>query len=88
VDIVQDKLYQSLDRTSLTTPNYFRPLTSSVSDLYARGYIFSVDSAGGYSTTGASSGRFIVGAPFHFYFGMVKGNSALDKFKTKYSVDE
>ena len=22
-----------------------------------------------------------VGAPFHFYFGMVKGNSALDKFK-------
>jgi hypothetical protein len=88
VDIVQDKLYQSLDRTSLTTPNYFRPLTSSVSDLYARGYIFSVDAAGNYSTTGASSGRFIVGAPFHFYFGMVKGNSALDKFKTKYSVDE
>jgi len=88
VDIVQDKLYQSLDRTSLTTPNYFRPLTSSVSDLYARGYIFSVDAAGNYSTTGASSGRFIVGAPFHFYFGIVKGNSALDKFKTKYSVDE
>jgi hypothetical protein len=88
VDIVQDKLYQSLDRTSLTTPNYFRPLTSSISDLYARGYIFSVDAAGNYSTTGASSGRFIVGAPFHFYFGMVKGNSALDKFKTKYSVDE
>jgi hypothetical protein len=56
--------------------------------LYARGYIFSVDAAGNYSTTGASSGRFIVGAPFHFYFGMVKGNSALDKFKTKYSVDE
>jgi hypothetical protein len=88
VDIVQDKLYQSLDRTSLTTPNYFRPLTSSVSDLYARGYIFSVDAAGNYSTNGASSGRFIVGAPFHFYFGLIKGNTALDKFKTKYSVDE
>ena len=88
VDIVQDRYYQSQDRTSLETPNYFRPLTSSVSDLYARGYIFSVDAAGGYSTIGASSGRFIVGAPFHFYFGMVKGNSALDKFKTKYSVDE
>ena len=88
VDLVQDRYYQSQDRTSLETPNYFRPLTSSVSDLYARGYIFSVDAAGGYSTIGASSSRFIVGAPFHFYFGLVKGNSALDKFKTKYSVDE
>jgi len=88
VDIVQDREYQSLDRTSLTTPNYFRPLTSSVSDLFARGYIFSVNPEGKYSTTGGSSGRFVVGAPFHFYFGMVKGNSSLDKFKTKYSVNE
>ena len=88
VDIVQDKPYQSLDRTSLINPNYFRPTTSSVNDLYARGYIFSVNSDGTYSTTGASSGRFIVGAPFHFYFGIIKGDSALDKFKTKYSVSE
>ena len=88
VDIVQDKAYQSLDRTSLTNPNYFRPLTSSVTDLYARGYIFSVNVDGTYSTTGASSSRFIVGAPFHFYFGLIKGESALDKFKTKYSVSE
>jgi hypothetical protein len=88
IDIVQDKAYQSLDRTSLTNPNYFRPLTSSVNDLYARGYIFSVNVDGTYSTTGASSGRFIVGAPFHFYFGLIKGESALDKFKTKYSVSE
>jgi hypothetical protein len=88
VDIVQNKAYQSLDRTSLTNPNYFRNLNSSVNDLYARGYIFSVNANGTYSTTGASSGRFIVGAPFHFYFGMIKGESALDKFKTKYSLDE
>jgi hypothetical protein len=88
VDIVQDKQYQSLDRTSLTTPNYFRPLTSSVNDLYARGYIFSVNADGTYSTTGGSSNRFIVGAPFHFYFGLIKGSSALDKFKTKYLLNE
>jgi len=88
VDIVQDRPYQSLDRTSLTSPNYFRPLTSTVTDLYARGYIFSVNANGTYSTTGASSGRFIVGAPFHFYFGLIKGESALDKFKTKYSLSE
>ena len=87
-DIVQNQRYQSLDRTKLTQPNYFRPSTSSVNDLYARGYIFSVDSSGVYSTVGATSNRFIVGAPFHFYFGTVKGESALDKFKTKYSIIE
>jgi hypothetical protein len=32
--------------------------------------------------------KFMVGAPFHFYFGIINGASALDKFKTKYSVDE
>jgi hypothetical protein len=87
-EIVQNRPYQSLDRTSLTTPNYFRNTNSSVSDLYARGYIFSVDSNGNYSQVGASSSKFIVGAPFQFYFGTVKGATALDKFKTKYSVGE
>ena len=87
-DIVQNKRYQSLDRTSQTIPNYFRPSTSSVNDLYARGYIFSVDANGVYSTVGATSDKFLVGAPFQFYFGTVKGESALDKFKTKYSIIE
>jgi hypothetical protein len=87
-DIVQNQRYQSLDRTKLTQPNYFRPSTSSVNDLYARGYIFSVDSNGVYSQVGATSDKFIVGAPFQFYFGIIKGNSALDKFKTKYSLIE
>jgi hypothetical protein len=90
VDIVQDKQYQSLDRLT----NYFQSLSAPVSqsnnsnDTYKRGYIFSVNSNGNYSETGAASSRFIVGAPFHFYFGVIKGESALDKFKTKYSVSE
>jgi hypothetical protein len=87
-DIVQNQRYQSLDRTSENIPNYFRPSTSSVNDLYARGYIFSVDANGVYSTVGATSNKFLVGAPFQFYFGVVKGESALDKFKTKYSIIE
>lgn len=87
-DIVQGLRYQSLNRTSLTTPNYFRPSVSSVNDLYARGYIFSVDVNGEYSTIGATSNKFIVGAPFHFYFGTVKGASALDRFKRKFSIVE
>jgi hypothetical protein len=89
IDIVQGKPYQSLDRTSLSTPNYFRPPTSSVSDLYARGYIFNVDANGNYSSSALQTpSRFIVGAPFHFYFGLINGETALDKFKTKYSIDE
>jgi len=87
-EIVQNRTYQSLDRTTLTTPNYFRNTNSTASDLYARGYIFSVDANGKYIQTGASSSKFIVGAPFQFYFGTVKGATALDKFKTKYSIGE
>jgi hypothetical protein len=29
-----------------------------------------------------------VGAPFHFYFGLKTGLTALDKFKQKYLSDE
>jgi hypothetical protein len=32
--------------------------------------------------------QFLVGAPFHFYFGINQGLTALDKFKTKYSISE
>ena len=39
-------------------------------------------------TNGTWSNKFLVGAPFHFYFGVTKGASALDKFKTKYSANE
>jgi hypothetical protein len=90
VDIVQGKSYQSLDRLT----NYFQSLSAPAADpntsndTYKRGYIFSVNSNGNYSETGAASSRFIVGAPFHFYFGVIKGETSLDKFKTKYSVSE
>jgi hypothetical protein len=90
-DIVQNKPYQSLDRISLANPNYFRPTTSSITDLNARGYIFSVDANGNYTAnnaTNATGDKFIVGAPFHFYFGTIKGETALDLFKRKYSVIE
>jgi len=87
-DIVQNKPYQSLDRLSLTQPNYFRNSNTSVNEQSARGYIFSVDINGDYSKVGATSNNFIVGAPFQFYFGLIKGKSAIDKFKQKYSILE
>ena len=86
-DIIQNTYYQGLDRASLST-KYFLNQSSSISDLNARGYIFSVDSSGNYISTGVVNQSFLVGAPFHFYFGVVKGESALDKFKTKYSIGE
>ena len=81
--------YQSLDRRNIDPPTYFVG-SNNTSDLYQRGYIFIVNSNGkySYSVAGVPSNKFLVSAPFHFYFGIVKGNSALDKFKTKYSVVE
>jgi hypothetical protein len=90
-DIVQNRPYQSMDRLTISIPTYFTPSDYSpgVNDLIARGYIFSVDLSGNYQEAiGKSPTQFIVGAPFHFYFGTVKGASALDKFKTKYSINE
>ena len=93
-DIIQN-YYQSLDRAATNT-KYFRNGTSVANDLTARAYIFSVDgdranyptTGGKYKNTGQLASKFLVGAPFQFYFGPVKGASALDRFKTKYSVDE
>jgi hypothetical protein len=89
-DIVQNRKYQSLDRTDITKPTYFISSTAAVNDLNARGYIFSVNPlTGEYSSLGAeNSDKFIVGAPYQFYFGIIKGESALDKFKTKYAISE
>jgi hypothetical protein len=81
--------YQSLDRRNIGTPSYFVGSNSQVSDIYQRGYIFNVNPDGSYSyDNGNYPNKFLVSAPNHFYFGIVKGNSALDKFKTKYSVGE
>jgi hypothetical protein len=95
-DIVQGKPYQGLDRLGITSPSYFQGNNSSISDTFSRGYIFEVSAVPTPNATefsfsiksGQFSNKFIVGAPFHFYFGLVKGETALDKFKTKYSVSE
>jgi len=81
--------YQSLDRRNLTTPNYFVPSNTSL-DVNQRGYIFNKNSQGLYSGSifPGMKTKFMVGAPFHFYFGVVKGASALDKFKQKYLPNE
>lgn len=89
-DIVQNVRYQSLDRYASNT-SYFYSDNSESNDLNARGYIFNVNGTvgdGTYKSTGALKQKFVVGAPFQFYFGTIVGETALDKFKAKYSVDE
>ena len=73
--------YQALDRKS---SGYF--IGNSVTDEYNyRGYIFSVDGNGNYDeVTRTGPNPILVGAPYHFYFGLSKGKSSLDKFFTKY----
>ena len=89
-DIVQNKRYQSSDRTSPISPTYFIGNNVSVNDTYARGYIYAANNDGSYNfnIAAAKDPKFIVAAPFHFYFGTIKGATALELFKRKYSVSE
>ena len=82
--------YQSLSRRNTGTPSYFSGPNVGLGDIYQRGYIFNVDSSGVFSfnIAGVTDDNFLVGAPNHFYFGLINGETALDKFKTKYSIDE
>ena len=82
--------YQSLSRRKVGIPSYFIGSNpAGLGDIYQRGYIFNVSNTGEYSyDAGTYPNNFLVSAPFHFYFGVIKGETALDKFKTKYSIDE
>lgn len=86
--------YQSLDRLDQSS-RYFRT-NGSVQTQYQKGYIYAVKS----STTSNSvvitaenqywdnnnpdQEKVTVGAPFHFYFGLRRGASSFDRFKTKW----
>ena len=81
--------YQSLDRTNISQPSYFIGSNSFVNERNARGYIFNVDNSGNLNvSSGVWPPKFLVGAPNHFYFGLINGKSALDKFKEIYIGDE
>ena len=98
-DGIFSERYQSLSRRTVNSPpsnpSYFMASSAQspggIGDIYQRGYLYNVDNNGQYSLTpipGSVTNGFLIGAPNHFYFGIIKGESALDKFKTKYSVDE
>jgi len=89
---IQKFNYQSLDRIN-TVSNYFMGQTNIPE--FFKGYIFNVKPetppATGYLFEGDRTTSMTnqvdsntVGAPFYFYFGLVRGNNAIDKFKKKY----
>jgi hypothetical protein len=93
---ISSYFYQSLDRTKLqyippsTQFGYFMGETNI--NLFYKGYIYNVKATGGgnfifepkISATMVNYQNILVGAPYHFYFGLKRGNSALDKFNKKY----
>jgi hypothetical protein len=81
--------YQSLDRLKTTQPGYFIGSNTQLNDTYARGYIFNVNNNGINSLNGGNyPNKFLVGAPNHFYFGLINGATSLDRFRQKYLADE
>ena len=83
--------YQQMDRLPSQIPGSPYPVWNETPNQYnARGYIFANDSnfvtANTYNYTAQSiKGKTILGgAPWYFYFGLKKGNTAINKFATKF----
>jgi len=75
--------YQSM---SFTSARYFKPVNGP-----ATGYIMNYQNGGQRTSewlpgTNNGSTNFVVGAPYHFYFGLGKGKTALNRFIKKYVV--
>ena len=77
--------YQALsfDHTPITP--YFNSTNTG-----KRGFIYNENSSGIGTATfpQGQASTFIVGAPYHFYFGLEKGKSALNRYITKYIMNQ
>ena len=78
--------YQSMQ---FDTADYFKPQNGTGPFNGATGYIYNYDTDGNpnqnvNSYPADQSKKFVVGAPYHFYFGLGKGKSAINRYITKY----
>jgi hypothetical protein len=87
-DTIYKSKYQSLDRLDVNS-RYFR--NDGISVIDDKGYIYAVNGAGDLSAGVSNWTRnnpdpqmVTVGAPFHFYFGLKRGKSAYDRFRSKW----
>jgi hypothetical protein len=84
--------YQSLDRVNPSS-RYFRNNVSQETQ-YFKGYIYAIKNGPNGVELSAETARWnknsvdpqlvTTGAPFHFYFGLRRGASAYDRFRTKW----
>lgn len=83
-DIIAD-FYQKLDRTNIGFAHHFLPQNLN-NNMNMRGYIFNRDNDGSYDYTAfpGMNTSFLVGAPWHFYFGLKAGRTAMDQFYSAY----
>jgi hypothetical protein len=72
--------YQDLDFNTLN--EYFQANPTST------GFLTNFDLSGNPDPARNSTGNYIVGAPFHFYFGLNNGKTAIDKFIKLYIITE
>ena len=89
--------YQQLDRLNQTQiSNYMASAVPGIASQYLKGYIYNVDANGVASpdinqvSPTVSNNELLItnGAPFHFYFGLIKGATAYDRFSTKWIKGE
>ena len=82
--------YQSMQ---FDTTDYFHPQNGTGPFNGATGYIYNYDSNGNPNQNvtqwpSGQSRKFVVGAPYHFYFGLGKGKSAINRYITKYILGQ
>jgi hypothetical protein len=78
---------QYLDRTE-NTSRYF--MAESNQAKYMKGFIYNVDSDGNLREDlgNITEDKYTVGSPYHFYFGLKRGRTAVDLFYIKYVDSE
>ncbi len=79
--------YQSLSFIHPPISEYFNIQSNNGK----RGFIYNSDPSTGYGVSNwpqSQSQSFLVGAPYHFYFGLYKGKSAINRYITKYILNK
>ena len=77
--------YQALSFTQAPFSQYYNSLNTG-----KRGYIYN-STPGGLTDESIPAGQqnpFLVGSPYHFYFGLGKGKSAINRYITKYILNQ
>jgi hypothetical protein len=76
--------YQTMSFYQAPFSNYFNTTNNG-----KKGYIYNTNSNGNTATFPAGQNdKFVVGAPFHFYFGLSKGKSSINRYITKYIFNQ